>query len=92
MLRSFVDLASRTTRLDLLKPRFYDNEFLEVQTEPDGEIAVYNARYKTRIRASKQVRNTRQRMECHPDLTLFLDAFGNPLKEWGRCQREDERH
>jgi hypothetical protein len=62
MLRSFVDLASRATRLDLLKPRFYGNEFLNVQTNPDGMIAVHNARYKTRIRVSKQVRNTRQYM------------------------------
>jgi hypothetical protein len=93
MLQSFVDLASRATRVDLLRPRFYENDFSNVKTEPDGTIAVHNARYKTRIRASKQVRDTQQRMSsCHPALKSFLDALGNPLGEWGRCQCDDKRN
>ena len=55
MLRAFVDMASRVIRLELSKPRVYENEFSKVQTETDGSITVLNARYKTRIRASKQV-------------------------------------
>ena len=58
MLRSFVDLASRAIRLDLLKPRVYENDFAEIQMNPDGSIIVSNARYKSRIRASNQVRHT----------------------------------
>jgi hypothetical protein len=55
MLRAFVDMASRVIRLELSKPRVYENEFSKVQTESDGSITVLNDRFKTRIRASKQV-------------------------------------
>lgn len=58
MLRSFVDLACRAIRLDLLKPRSYENDFSAIDLDPQGSIIVNNARYKTRIRASKQVRHT----------------------------------
>jgi hypothetical protein len=58
MLRSFVDLACRAIRLDLLKPRVYENDFSGIDMDPHGSIIVNNARYKTRIRASRQVRHT----------------------------------
>ncbi|KAI0002119.1 P-loop containing nucleoside triphosphate hydrolase protein, partial [Russula compacta] len=55
MLQRFVDLASRATRLDLLKPRIRENDFSAIQTESDGMMTVHNARFKTRIRSSTQV-------------------------------------
>jgi len=58
MLRSFVDLASRAIRLDLSKSRVYENDFAGVHMHRDGSITVHNARYKSRIRASHQVRHT----------------------------------
>jgi len=54
LLQSFVDLTSRAIRLDLLKPRTYENEFSKVRIGHDGMIDVHNARYKTRIRRSTQ--------------------------------------
>jgi len=55
MLQLYADMASRVTRLDFLKPRIQENDFSGVETEADGTMVVHNARYKTRIRASKQV-------------------------------------
>jgi len=55
MLQSLIHIASRTIRLDFLKPRVYENEFTKVQAERNGKITVHNARYKTRIRPSAQV-------------------------------------
>jgi len=75
VLQSFVDLVSRVTRLELSKPRVYENEFSKVQTESDGSITVLNTRYKTRIRDSKQV--------CYPDniqgRVTSLDIRSRPI-------------
>jgi hypothetical protein len=57
MLRCFVDLATRAIRLDLVKPRIKENDFNEVRITVDGLMNVENARFKTRIRASKQARH-----------------------------------
>jgi hypothetical protein len=58
MLQAYADLASRAIRRDLLKPRIQENDFSAVETERDGTMTVYNSRFKTRIRASRQVRRT----------------------------------
>jgi hypothetical protein len=58
MLQNYADLASRAIRRDFLKPRIQENDFSAVQKKRDGTITVHNARFKTRIRASKQVRRT----------------------------------
>ncbi|KAF8462633.1 P-loop containing nucleoside triphosphate hydrolase protein [Russula ochroleuca] len=54
MLQNYADLASRAIRRDFLKPRIQENDFSAVQKKRDGTITVHNARFKTRIRASKQ--------------------------------------
>ncbi|KAI0302432.1 hypothetical protein B0F90DRAFT_1714720 [Multifurca ochricompacta] len=58
MLRCLVDLATRSIRLDLLKPLVRENDFTKVRSNPDGLLKIENARYKTRIRMSEQVRRT----------------------------------
>jgi hypothetical protein len=58
MLQNYADLASRTIRRELLKPRIQENDFSAVDKEKDGSITVHNARFKSRIRASNQVRRT----------------------------------
>jgi regulator of nonsense transcripts 1 len=54
MLQNYAVLASRAIRRDFLKPRIQENDFSAVDEEKDGSITVHNARFKTRIRASKQ--------------------------------------
>jgi hypothetical protein len=56
MVRAYAELASRAIRRDLLKPRIQENDFSAVETELDGTMTVHNARFKTRIRTSSQVR------------------------------------
>ena len=58
MLQNYADLASRAIRRDFLKPRIQENDFSAVDKEQDGSIIVHNARFKSRIRASEQVRRT----------------------------------
>ena len=58
MLQKYVDLAYRSIRRNLLKPRIHENDFSAVDKERDGSITVHNSRFKSRIRASKQVRRT----------------------------------
>jgi hypothetical protein len=58
MLQTYADLATRTIRRDLMEPRVQENDFSEVKTKRDGSMTVQNARFKTRIRANKQVRRT----------------------------------
>jgi hypothetical protein len=58
MLQNYAVLASRAILRDRLKPRIQENDFSAVDTEQDGSITVHNARYKSRIRASKQARCT----------------------------------
>lgn len=72
MLQRFVDLASRATRLDLLKPRIRENDFSDIQTESDGVMTVHNARFKTRIRSSTQVRHTQY---CTTSYDTYSDIF-----------------
>jgi hypothetical protein len=43
--------------MDLAKPRIKENDFTKVDTNDDGGIGVINARFKTRIRKSKQARH-----------------------------------
>ncbi|KAH9976258.1 P-loop containing nucleoside triphosphate hydrolase protein [Lactifluus volemus] len=54
ILRLLVDVATRAIRMDLAKPRIKENDFTKVDTNDDGGIGVINARFKTRIRKSKQ--------------------------------------
>jgi hypothetical protein len=58
MLRIHANLASRAIRRDLSKPRIQENDFSKVVTKRDGSMTVHNDRFKTRIRASTQVRRT----------------------------------
>lgn len=55
-LRTYAELASRAMRRELMKPRIQDNDFSTVDRERDGSLTVNNTRFKTRIRASRQVR------------------------------------
>jgi hypothetical protein len=36
-----------------MKPLIQENDFTEVHKDPDGALAIENARFKTRVRASK---------------------------------------
>jgi hypothetical protein len=58
LLRTYADLASRAIRRDLMKPRIQENDFSAIETDRDGTMTVLNARFKTRIRASRQARRT----------------------------------
>jgi hypothetical protein len=58
MLQNYADLASRAIRSDFSKPRIQENDFSAVQKRRDGTITVHNARFKSRIRRSEQVRRT----------------------------------
>jgi len=55
MLQIYADLAHRAMRRDLLKPRIQENDFSDIKAKRDGSLTVHNSRYKTRIRASRQV-------------------------------------
>jgi hypothetical protein len=57
-LPTYADLATRAIRRDFLKPRILENDFSTVEREKDGTMTVHNTRFKTRIRASNQVRRT----------------------------------
>jgi hypothetical protein len=58
MLQTYADLAATAIRRDFLKPRIQENDFSEVVKNRDGNITIQNARFKTRVRASAQVRCT----------------------------------
>ena len=58
MLQIYANLAHRTMRRDLLKPRIQENDFSEVEKKRDGNLIVHNSRFKTRIRMSGQVHRT----------------------------------
>lgn len=83
-----VDLASRSIRLDILKPRIQENDFSEVKTKPDGTLNVHNTRYKSRIRGSSQVRLSRRHIRTY--YTFFLDILEIPSKERGRGHCHDK--
>ncbi|KAI0251233.1 hypothetical protein BJV78DRAFT_1282728 [Lactifluus subvellereus] len=53
MLQCFVALATRSIRLDLLKPLIQETEFTAIQLAEDGSLVINNARFKTRVRRSK---------------------------------------
>ena len=90
MLQNYADLASRAIRRDFLKPRIQENDFSAVDKEQDGSIVVHNARFKSRIRASEQVRRTWYRMKSYCNsLSFFSDASRTPFKGWGCCQCDD---
>ena len=83
-----VDLASRSIRLDILKPRIQENDFSEVKMKPDGTLNVHNTRYKSRIRGSSQVRLSRRHIRTY--YTFFLDILEIPSKERGRGHCHDK--
>ncbi|KAI0251231.1 P-loop containing nucleoside triphosphate hydrolase protein [Lactifluus subvellereus] len=56
MLQCFVASATRSIRLDLLRPLVQEADFAKVELTSNGPLAITNARFKTRIRASKQTR------------------------------------
>jgi hypothetical protein len=89
MLQAYADLAARAIRRDFLKPRIQENDFSEVKSKRNGNMIVQNARFKTRIRASRQVRHTwlYEVVLLFSNNFLTLDAPRTPTREWGyrRC-------
>ena len=79
MLRAYADLAARAIRRDFLKPRIQENDFSEVKSKRDGSMTVQNARFKTRIRASRQVRRISY-LVPYEVLSLFSNIFSFPRR------------
>ena len=89
MLRHLVDISSRSIRLELMKPLIQENDFIKVHKGPDGALAIENARFKTRVRASK-VDPVRRSDIASGDMTCIrhclMDTGGVPPGKWGcRC-------
>ena len=57
MLRCLVDFSTRSIRLELMKPRIQENDFIKVQGTQKG-LRIENARFKTRVRLNKHVRRS----------------------------------
>lgn len=84
MLQCFVTLATRSIRLDLLKPLIQETEFTGIQLARDGSLVINNARFKTRVR--KNVRRINGSPLCGRSaciLTLLLDVPSPLPEEWG---------
>lgn len=58
MLRCFVDLSTRSIRLESMKSRIKENDFIKVQATRDGSYMIENALYKTRVRVNEHVRRS----------------------------------
>ncbi len=50
--RMYIEVAL----LDAAEARSADNDFSAVKRDKDGNVVIYNSRFKTRVRASEKVR------------------------------------